>query len=376
MKKFIAWMTALCLLLGCCAGALAQEMSAEQLQARYDEEMHLARYIVNRGAAYEYDSFLAYVHYWFQKAYSVVDSKKLSITEVENGQEIVETLTQLREGLTQIVEDPEQVCWYIWGEDMPEAEDAASYDYTQTYDEAGFKPFLVPYLLEDQAAVKGNAIIIAGGGFNQRCNDGEGYPSAVIMNQMGYNAYILQRRVAPSAAIDSSLDLQRAIRYLYYNAGALGIGKIENMVTIGFSGGGGTILNQLNTCYGDITPDAVYSTYACDQIDRVNSDYPVAAVYYGVLGEYETANENMPALFLSAGGDDYKVPFANTVNFYLMAREKEWTAELYIPSGAPHGYAMTGIRAFNDVGSTAAAQTPALLETFLNVQFGYLPAQF
>lgn len=376
MKKLISLLMAICLVLGCGFIASADAMSDEELAARYDEEMHLARYIINRGAAYEYDTFLDYMHYWFQKPYSIVDNKKLSITEVENGQEMVETLAELRGKLVQVIDDPEEICWYIWGENMPEAPNASEYDYTQTYDEAGFRPFLVPFMVADQASVRGNVVVVAGGGFNQRCNDGEGYPSAKLFNEMGYNAFVLQRRVLPSESIDASLDLQRAVRYLYHNAEALSIGNVQNMVAIGFSGGGLTIMNQLNTCYGDITPDAVYADYVVDEVDKINSDYPVAAVYYGILGEYQTANENMPAMFLCAGADDNKVPFADTVNFFLAAREKEWTCELYVPSGAPHGFAMTGIRAFTDVGSTTAAQNAGLLETFLNVQFGFTPAEF
>ena len=52
-------------------------------------------------------------------------------------------------------------------------------DFTaESYDNADMKPFLVPYLVEDQLAAKGNMIVIAGGGYSSRGNAMEGYPIA------------------------------------------------------------------------------------------------------------------------------------------------------------------------------------------------------
>ena len=50
------------------------------------------------------------------------------------------------------------------------------------------KPFLVPYLVEDQLAAKGNMIVIAGGGYSSRGNAMEGYPIAEAFQDLGYNA--------------------------------------------------------------------------------------------------------------------------------------------------------------------------------------------
>lgn len=371
MKRLICLVMALVLGL-CCAAALAE---ADDLQAAYDEEMHLARYIVNRGPAWEYDGLMDYEHYWFQVAWAA-DKKTSDVNEIENAQEIVDTLKAKREALVQVIDDPETVCWYIWGESMPEAENASEYVFSQTYDEAGFKPFLVPYMLEDQSAVKGNAIVIAGGAFNQRCHDYESYPVAVQLNEMGYNAFILQRRVAPWQPVDASLDLQRGIRYLKANAETYGIGAIDKLWTIGFSGGGMTIMNQLNTCYGDITPDAIYPDYVCDEIDRINADYAVAAVFYGVVTPYASENPNMPKFYICGGSIDNKVPYDKNLEFYQTAMENGWAAELYIAYNTQHGFALNGVRAFTDVGYTNALQNAQLLNTFLDIEFGYQEATF
>ena len=55
--------------------------------------------------------------------------------------------------------------------------------------------------------MKGNVIIIAGGGSTHRNNVVEGYPVAEFFNKNGYNAFVLQRRVNPYAAVDQRLDL-------------------------------------------------------------------------------------------------------------------------------------------------------------------------
>jgi dienelactone hydrolase len=391
MKKIISELLMFCMLFCFTAGFAAigtkenqknldekryLEMSSEELKEKFNEEMHLARYIVNRGKAYEYDTFMKYLSFWFQKAWSVTDHIGVTIDKVENGREIVNTLTNLRKNLVQVVDDPEKVCWYIWGDNMAQANDAANYDYTRAFDEAGFKPFLVPYLYGDQDKVKGNVIIVAGGGFNQRCNDGEGDPVATFFNGIGYNAYVLQRRVAPSANIDSSLDLQRAIRYIRHNAKTLGIAKTNTIITMGFSGGGSTIMNQLNTCYGSIKPNAVYPDYKCDEIDSLNSDYAVAVIMYGApRSGYTTKNQSMPSFFIAAGELD-SAAMTGSLSLYSTAVANGWPAELYIAGGAEHGFGISGIRAATEVGFTNATMYPALLKTYLDVQLGYTPAKF
>ena len=135
MKKLFALLLAALML---CACALASaEMTKEEIQALFDSEMHEARYITQRGKAYEYESFQRYLSFWFQKVWSVTDYKKIPITDVENAEEILTTLRSLREQLVQVVDDPESVAWYIWGESMPQAAGTDAYDYTCAYDEAG-----------------------------------------------------------------------------------------------------------------------------------------------------------------------------------------------------------------------------------------------
>ena len=121
-------------------------------------------------------------------------------------QEQLVELKALREGLVQTAETLDASVYYIWGEDM--ATYAEPDDYYLTYTNEGFRPFLVPYLVEDQSTVRGNIIVIAGGGYMMRCNLYEGYNIAEYYRDNGYNAFVLQRRIEPFSRTDAHLDLQ------------------------------------------------------------------------------------------------------------------------------------------------------------------------
>ena len=44
-----------------------------------------------------------------------------------------------------------------------------------SYDNADFRPFLVPYLVSDQSQAKGTLIVLSGGGNTTRSNPNEAY---------------------------------------------------------------------------------------------------------------------------------------------------------------------------------------------------------
>jgi len=117
-----------------------------------------------------------------------------------------------------------------------------------------------------------------------------------------------------------------------------------------------------------------YPDYVCDEIDKINSDYAVAAVFYGVMTPYESANPNMPKFYICGGSIDNKVPPKNYLEFYQTALDNGWAAELYIAYNVHHGFATNGV--FSDVGYTSATQNIKLLENFLDIEFGYKNATF
>jgi len=181
---------------------------------------------------------------------------------------------------------------------------------------------------KDQSKVKGNMICVAGGGYFLRANYEEAYPAAEYFNSIGYNAFVLQRRVAPYAPLDSSLDLQRSVRYLRYHAKALGIVKTEIMLSVGFSGGGGTILGAVKNYYGDVLPTITYPDYVPDDVDMLNSDMNAIILIYSARGKINTKNPNFPAIFAASGSDD---PMFNTGmgEFFESARRYNKNVEMH-----------------------------------------------
>lgn len=271
------------------------------------------------------------------------------------------------------VDDPEDTKWYIWGDQVAQAPEAPEYDYYGTWDNAGFKPFLVPCMLEDQSQVKGNIILISGGGFQQRANRWEAYPAIEVFNDLGYNCFVLQRRVAPSSSTDSGLDLQRAIRYLKYHAGDYGIAKIENLAAAGYSGGGLTISIAVSSFYGDILSTVVYPDYVCDEIDQVNSDLASMILIYSAA-PLETENPNIPDAFVVIGVDD---PLLYNESYEAMKYYKDngIRYEAHFFSDAAHGFGEGfGLNSvtYTDENVENVKVWPQLADTFLSIQYGYM----
>ena len=228
-------------------------------------------------------------------------------------------------------------------------------------------------MLPDQSSVKGNIIVVAGGGFAQRYNQNEGYPIAEAFNQMGYNAFILQRRVAPWEPIDSSLDLQRSIRYLQHNAAKYGIGAIEHIAPVGFSGGGATIIGMIEHCYGHITPDAIHPGYIPDEIDRLDSDCEAAMIVYGAFGTFQHGNPRVPSLFLVVGAKD-EIAFQGTLQFTASLGD-DIVTELHVFANTKHGFGTgTGLGAQHPMqGVVGTDEWLHLADRFLEVEFGHTP---
>ena len=119
---------------------------------------------------------------------------------------------------------------YLWGDDMPVttlAEDLqfplVNYEGESVYDNADFQPFLIPYLLDDPSSAKGTIIVASGGGNTSRSNPVEAYAVCPEFNKLGYNCFLLQRRVAPYNNDDIVMDMQRAVRMVKYYSDQWGI---------------------------------------------------------------------------------------------------------------------------------------------------------
>lgn len=139
--------------------------TARERYALYMEEMARGAAIVSRPKAYEREGFLRYLSTF---------STLFVITRWEQvrpigpiGEELTPMLRALREQREALVQiaDPEEGLWTIWGEDMPHRSVAEEADWRLAYDAPDFRPFLIPWLLPDQSAVKGNILVVSGGGW-------------------------------------------------------------------------------------------------------------------------------------------------------------------------------------------------------------------
>ena len=205
----------------------------------------------------------------------------------------------------------------------------------------GQGPVLIKCLLDDPAQAKGNIILISGGGFSQRSNPAEGYAAIPCFNGLGYNCFLLQRRVAPYSREDIFMDLQRAIRLVRYSAEKEGWGGKDMIAAAGFSGGGSTIAGTFFTCYGQNTPSDEYDAeYIPDEIDSINSDLDVAMLIYGASTGKTYFNENnpsLPAIYMCVGTEDATGAYDSIIEFHHMMEEAVPT-KLKVVEGAAHGF--------------------------------------
>ena len=372
MKKTL--IALLCALLVLCAGVALAEGAAhtdEEVQAMVAEELKLAREVAFYPAAFEgdFEQFYVTFHKLSRAQYEKVDGAAEPGINASHYDMCVE-LTAKREALTQIVDDPKTTVWEIWGENMAVEDPLPTEGWEISYDNPGFRPFLNPYLIEDQENVKGNVIIIAGGGSTHRNNVVEGYPVAAFFNENGYNAYVLQRRVNPYAAEDQWLDLGRAIRYIRHYAEEKGIGNADTIITCGFSAGGINIMSAIAKQYGHVTPDTVYPSYVCDEVDAESADMTIAIPIYGLFtnGLDFSGNENLPAVFGVIGQKD---PLSKMV----LACVPDATAtfpdfSFYLAPDAPHGVGLgTGVRNYVNV-YTQISQWPQMAINFIESRLG------
>lgn len=374
MKKTLTALLCALLVLCTCAALAETAHTDEEVQAMVAEELKLSREVAFYPAAYEgdFEQFYVTFHKLSRAQYEGVDGAEPGITAAHYDRCV--ELTAKREALTQIVDDPKTTVWEIWGENMAVEDPLPTEGWEISYDTEGFRPFLNPYLIEDQSAVKGNVIIIAGGGSTHRNNVVEGYPVAEFFNANGYNAYVLQRRVNPYAAEDQWLDLGRAIRYIRHYADEKGIGNAETIITCGFSAGGMNIMSAIAKQYGSVTPDTVYPDYVCDEVDAESADMTVAIPVYGlIISGYGdpldfSGNANLPAVFGVVGQKD---PLSSIILVCVPQASAVFPDfSFYLAPDAVHGVGLgTGTHNYVDA-YTQIAQWPQMAINFIESRIG------
>ena len=233
---------------------------------------------------------------------------------------------------------------YIWGDDMPVTTPESdlqfplvNYEGESVYDNADFRPFIIPYLLDDPSSAKGTIIVTSGGGNTSRSNPVEAYAVCPEFNKLGYNCFLLQRRVAPYNNDDIVMDMQRAVRVVKYYSDEWGIDLEGSLLAVsGYSGSGGNIRTMLEKFYGSITPNQFDPNYVCDAIDGVNSDVDIAHLIYSGA-PIETENPNLPHMFIAIGADD-SMGWDGSLQLFKQAYELGLDPELHVYGLNGHGF--------------------------------------
>ena len=345
-----------------------------EVQAMVAAELKVARDVAFYPAAYkgDFEKFYVLFHKLSRAQYEKVDGAAAPGINASH-YEMCVALTKARQALRQVVSDPKSTVWEIWGDQMAVETPLPTEGWDISYDNEGFRPFLNPYLLPHQGKVKGNVIIIAGGGSTHRNNVVEGYPVAEYFNKQGYNAFVLQRRVNPYAAVDQQLDLARAIRYIRHNASAKNIGKTDIMVGVGFSAGGMNIMQVVANQFGtENTPDKVYADYVCDAVDHESADLKVAVPVYGLFidGLDFAKNSNLPAVFGIVGQKD--ALRSMILPSVAVGADIFEDFSFYMAPDAPHGVGLgTGTRGYVNA-YTQIAQWPDMAVNFIESRLGLM----
>lgn len=316
MKKVFSLILALVMLLSVCSlaaaeafvGAPYKTVALEESDPNYYKELWAA-------GVYNYKMVRNYPTLYKQEAWDAAQSNgnllltmnpdELTDTDKAKILAAKESFDALAANQIKPFEGIDGEVLYIWGDKMPITTENVQEGFNiDMYDNADFRPFLIPYLVEDQSQAKGTLIILSGGGNSTRSNPNEAYKVAPGFLELGYNCFVLQRRVQPYNNNDIVMDLQRSIRYIKYHATEWGLDLEGTLIgAAGFSGGAGNLSTQIKTFYGNVTPDQFDPTYVCDEIDAVNSDLDIAMPIYSG-GPLETENPNIPHIFQAVGVDD------------------------------------------------------------------------
>jgi len=365
MKKIVALIIAAALLLGLTVPAWAEEndyqnylwVLSEDLSDEEFSKLALRNYkfIQSLELLTDADSFQtlykANVHLK-QKA----DGAKAEFMEAQNN--IV---------MNGSVED--QVI-FLWDKDnipAPEGEIITEEELDAApLDGFGFVPFLIKRLLDDPSQAKGNVIAISGGAGSNRSNAKEAYPAVEVFNEMGYNVFVLQYRIAPYSWEDMFMDTQRAVRMVRYYAQQENWGGQDCIAAVGWSAGSMCIAGMINNLYGELNPTVYDPDYVPDAIDEVNSDLDVAMLIYGGTIDPDCGNPHIPALYLCVGSEDAIFSVEEIGSMYDMAQERGIPALFHVIEGAGHGFGVGGPNLPEE-----CAQWPAEADEFLMENKGY-----
>lgn len=146
-------------------------------------------------------------------------------------------------------------------------------------------------------------VIFPGGGYSMRASEHEGLAIAGFFASQGFNAAVVEYRVAPYRYPAALLDAQRAIKVLRYNAERLFIDE-NKIVACGFSAGG-------HLCGMTATKPDICNLCG-DEIDKMSCSVNGAILAYAVCSSDEKIGHM--GSFYNLVGENNKEKFCELSN--------------------------------------------------------------
>lgn len=215
------------------------------------------------------------------------------------------------------------------------------------YDDPDFRPNIIFYPVKEGIEIKGAVLICAGGAFQFRSNDNEGFPVAKALSELGYQSFVVNYRLRPYSQQEGVLDLARAVRFVKKSANDFQIDE-NNIAVMGFSAGGILCGEMLLNYDGLVNGSFIDDNYHADYLDEVPIDVSAVGMIYSFYGRLSVAstdiqkfsNSDLPPTYFCYGTED---PFVEEFEKCIVALKKaDVSIEKNVLQNMPHGYGTGG----------------------------------
>jgi acetyl esterase/lipase len=232
---------------------------------------------------------------------------------------------------------------YLWKEDNIPTTTVYTNNNAGYFDHPGFRSNMVYVPAKQDVAIKGAVLVCAGGAFQFRSNENEGFPVAERLSELGYQSFVINYRLRPYTMQEGTFDLARAVRHVRSHAAAYGINE-KNIAVMGFSAGGILCGELLLNFDGLVDRNAIDSGYTPDELDKISAETCAVGMIYSFYGRLSVASTDIekfkasnlpPAYFLYRTRDPFVSQFEACVNALQRAG---LPVESHALQGWPHGF--------------------------------------
>ena len=226
------------------------------------------------------------------------------------------------------------------------------------------RAYLDTYVSEFRNARRDAMLVIPGGGYRAVCSDREGELVALAYASRGYNAFVLNYRVAEKGDIYPTqlLDACRALLYIKANADKYFINP-DRIFAVGFSAGGHLagslalmtkdtlVLDTLGVTTDDLKIKGVVLSYpvttAMANTHRGSFEYLAGMPFDDIPEELkrkysleENVDENSPPAFIWHTAEDKTVPVIGSLRLAAKYVEKGVPVSIHVYPYGCHGISL------------------------------------